>query len=131
MENELLDNELVVEEKKSQMSIFVKIATTILFVLILGLIAVSFSVFQTTPSLAYLLIFYCIIGMAVLGLIQLILLKGLKRVFSAMTIFGSAILMFTILFLTDNDMTMILGQLVSVISFIANGIMLFYVVLKK
>jgi hypothetical protein len=118
-------------EKKSQTGILTKIIVAVLILLILGLIAVSFSVFQTPPNLGYLLIFYCTIGMVVLGIVVILLLKGFKRIFSAITIIGSAILIFTSLVFSDNDLTMIFGQFVSVISFISNTVMLFYVVLKK
>lgn len=131
MKDELPDSELEIKGRKFNKTTVRTIAAVIVILSVLALITISFSVFQTTPSLGYLVIFYSTIGMVLLGIILIFLLKGTEMLFSAGTIIGSAILIFTVLVLSDNDLTMILGQLISVISFIVNGIMLFYVALKR
>lgn len=133
MENDLLDSGLDARKKQPRTSIFRLSAAVIFILLILGLIAISFSVFQSPPSLGgYLLIFYCAVAMAVLGIIVAILLNGFSRVLAAITTLGSSLVITLTLFIEGNNgFVMTLGQFVTGAAFIANLAMLFIIALKR
>lgn len=132
MKNELLDSDPASEPKKTHIGIIRLSVSVILVLLVLALIAISFSVFQSRPGLGYLMILYCAVAIAVMGAIVMLLLRGFKRMFSAITIFGSSVSILTILFIeTDPDFVMMLGQLVTGVAFIVNLAMLFVIALKK
>ncbi len=132
MENDLLDSGLDARKKQPRTSIFRLSAAVIFILLILGLIAISFSVFQSPPSLGYLLIFYCAVAMAVLGIIVAVLLNGFRRTLSAVTVLGSSLVIILTLFIEENsEFVMVLGQFVTGVAFLANLVMMFIIALKK
>lgn len=133
MKNDLLDSGLNARKKQPRISILRLSAAIIFILLILVLIAISFSVFQSPPSLGYLLIFYCAVAMAVLGIIvAVLLLNGFRRTLSAVTVVGSSLFIILTLFIEGNSgFVMALGQFVTGAAFLANLVMLFIIALKK
>ena len=124
MEQNLLNNSKQIQNKE----LINKITNSIVSVIYLASIAFSFGMFNTEPSLAYLVHLYVVFLMLVLSIVQIRLHKAKNKIWVAIITIGSTLgLLLASLNNSPNESLMKTGQLTTGISFVVSLLLLFLI----
>lgn len=127
MTHELLDS----DKQPKTKDLIKKIINSIVCIIYLASIAFCYGIFNTEPSLGYLVLLYVAFLMLILSIIQIRLHMGNNRIWAGIITIGSTVgLLLAALNNAPNESLMATGQLTTGISFVIS-LSLFILIWKK